>query len=96
MSDSASDDGTDRRSQILLTLVPTFAGIGAAIVSSILASGATDMVGVIVLGGFTLSSVGIGRLTTNRDFGAKDYLYMAFLASFSWFMLWAILLTAAA
>ena len=85
---------------VTVTAIACLAGIGAAIVSAFVAEGATDLIGVYVLAGaiivqFPLFRVleKLGLQLDTDDFGAKDYLYVAFMTFALWFVAWTILLT---
>jgi hypothetical protein len=86
---------------ITVTTLSSFAGIAAAVASSALTSGAaadaaTDTIALYVLAGAVFVQFPILRLLgiDVEDFGAKDYLYVAFMTFSLWFVSWGVLLTA--
>lgn len=81
---------------VTVTTTATLAGIGAALLSMMQASGSGDpiagffvMAAVIVQMPF-YSLIGIDT----EEFGGKDYLYIVFMTFTLWFISWGILLTA--
>jgi protein involved in ribonucleotide reduction len=88
---------------VTVTAIACLAGVGAAVVSSIVAGGATDTLAVYVLAGAVIMQVPLlglldaaGLELDVEDFGAKDYLYVAFMTFALWFVCWAILLSTGA
>ncbi|WP_276260065.1 hypothetical protein [Haloglomus litoreum] len=101
-------DTVDRRTAhlrgVTVTTLAALAGIAAAVVSSQLATGATDRTALFVLVGFTfaqfavlqgIDTAGILQLDVD-DFGAKDVLYVVFMTFAFWFVSWGVLLTSGA
>ncbi|MFP4626934.1 MAG: hypothetical protein ACOCQ7_02730 [Natronomonas sp.] len=85
---------------VTVTAIACLAGIVAALASSILASGATDTIGVFLLAGAVFVQFPLFRVLEMagleldvEDFGVKDYLYVAFMTFAMWFVAWTILLT---
>jgi hypothetical protein len=101
-------DTADRRTAhlrgVTVTTLAALAGIGAALVSSQVATGATDRAALFVLVGFTFAQFAVlqgidkaGLLQLDvQDFGAKDVLYVVFMTFALWFVSWGILLTSGA
>ncbi len=88
---------------VTVTAIACLAGVVAALVSGAVADGAGDILGVYILTSaiivqfplFKLIEMAGLELNTD-DFGAKDYLYIAFMTFSLWFVCWAILLTTGA
>ncbi|WP_299235537.1 hypothetical protein [Natronomonas sp.] len=100
-------DTADRRTAhirgVTVTAIACLAGVAAAVVSSAVAAGADDLIGVYVLSGAIIVQFPLHRVAEaagvdldTDDFGAKDYLYVAFMTFSLWFVCWAILLTTGA
>jgi hypothetical protein len=88
---------------VTVTAIACLAGIAAAVISSVIAEGASDSIAVYVLVGAIIVQFPVFRLLEaagiqldTDDFGAKDYLYVAFMTFSLWFVSWAILLTTGA
>ncbi|MEF8831823.1 MAG: hypothetical protein V5A23_09855 [Halobacteriales archaeon] len=88
----------DHFRSLTVTTLASLSGLAAALVSSAVVSDPTSMTGLYVVGGFiliqypVLQALGIDV----EEFGAKDHLYVAFMAFSMWFVVWSILLTAGA
>ena len=80
---------------LTVTTLAAVMGVAAALVSSMVATGAADTLAVYVLAGAVLVQFPILQLLgiDVEDFSAKDYLYVAFMSFSLWFVCWAILLT---
>jgi hypothetical protein len=90
---------------LTVTTLASIAGILAAIGSSVVTAGAADpatsTTGVVVVVAAVLVQFPIlealGRAglvaVEVQDFGAKDYLYVAFMTFSLWFVSWTVLLT---
>jgi hypothetical protein len=81
--------------------VTTFAsllGMAAGVGSSALASGPGDRIGLYLMGGAVLIQLPIYAVIgiDTDEFGAKEYLYIAFMTFSLWFITWAIMLTTGA
>jgi hypothetical protein len=89
---------------VTVTTLAALAGIAAALVSSTVATGATDRSALFVLVGFTFAQFAVlqgidaaGLLELNVDeFGAKDVLYVVFMTFSFWFVCWGVLLSSGA
>jgi uncharacterized membrane protein len=85
---------------VTVTTLATLAGVGAAVVSGLVVGtgveAATNTTGVFILAGFIAAQFPVLRVigVDVTDFGAKDYLYVAFMTFTLWFITYAILLTA--
>ena len=97
-------DSAERRTAhvrgVVVTAIACLMGVLAAIVSTAVASGATDALGVYVLAGAVIVQFPLFRILEKtgmdlraNDFGVKDYLYVFFMTFSLWFVCWAILLT---
>jgi hypothetical protein len=104
----ATDTASPRASHIrgvTVTTLASLAGMVAAVVSSIVTEGAanpaTDTLGLYVLAAAILVQLPIlqvlgktGLVAVDvEEFGAKDYLYVAFMTFSLWFVCWTIILT---
>ena len=85
---------------VTVTALACLGGVGAAVVSSAVAGGATDPVGVYVLAAVVVAQFPLHRALEAagidldvEDFGAKDYLYVVFMTFALWFVCWTVLLT---
>jgi hypothetical protein len=85
---------------VTVTAIACLAGVVAAVVSTAVASGASDPLGVYVLAGAVVVQFPLFRILEKAgieldtdDFGVKDYLYVAFMTFALWFVCWSILLT---
>jgi hypothetical protein len=83
---------------VTVTTVSAVMGVVAAVVSSVVATSATDRLAVFVLAGAVLVQFPLLKLLGMdvEDFSTKDYLYVFFMTFALWFVSWAILLTAGA
>ena len=88
---------------VTVTAIACLSGVVAAVVSSIIAAGATDTLAVYVLAGAIIVQFPVLGLLEKAgmeldidDFGVKDYLYVAFMTFALWFVCWAILLSTGA
>jgi len=86
---------------VTVTFIACFAGVVAAVVANSVASSATDPLGAYVFAGAVVVQFPLHRALEAagidldvEDFGAKDYLYVAFMTFALWFVCWTILLTA--
>lgn len=83
---------------VTVTTVATVGGVLAGVVSAVVATDASDTIGLTILIGaillqfpvFYALGLDIG------DFSTKDKLYVAFMTFTMWFISWAILLTTGA
>ncbi|WP_435196721.1 hypothetical protein [Natronomonas sp. EA1] len=84
---------------LTVTSLAAIMGIVAAGVSSVVTAEATNPatseLGLLVLAGAVIVQFPVLRLVgiDVEDFGAKDYLYVAFMTFALWFVCWAILLS---
>ena len=88
---------------VTVTAIACLSGVVAALVSTMVATGAGDTLAVYVLAGAVIVQFPLYRLLEMAgmeldvdDFGVKDYLYIAFMTFSLWFVCWAILLTTGA
>ena len=83
---------------LTVTTLASLLGMVAGAGSQVLASSPSDRIGLYLAGGAVLvqipvyAAVGIDV----DDFGAKEYLYIAFITFSMWFITWGILLTTGA
>ena len=84
---------------LTVTALASLMGVAAAVVSSVVTAGAstpaTDPMGTYVLAGAILVQFPVLKVVgiDVEDFGAKDYLYVAFMTFSLWFVCWGILLS---
>jgi hypothetical protein len=106
-TDTVSPRASHLRS-VTVTALASLAGIGAAVGSSLVTAGsaspATDQMALYVLVAAILVQFPVLQLLGRaglvavdvEEFGAKDYLYVAFMTFSLWFVSWTILLTTGA
>jgi hypothetical protein len=83
---------------VTVTTIATVSGILAGVVAGAVATGASDMIGLAVLGAaivvqfpvFYAIGLDVG------DFSTKDQIYVGFMTFVMWFISWGILLTVGA
>ena len=80
---------------VTVTTSTALAGVAAGLVSSAVASGATDMTGLLIVGVFIFGQYPLLRVLgiDVEEFSKKDHLYVWFMTFSMWFVIWAILLT---
>ncbi|MGM0590360.1 MAG: hypothetical protein ACQETI_01810 [Halobacteriota archaeon] len=84
---------------VTVTTLASLAGVGAALLSAYIvgtsAAAASDTRAVFILAAFIVAQLPVLRVigVDVGDFGAKDYLYVAFMTFTLWFISYAILLT---
>jgi len=83
---------------LTVTTLASLLGIGAGVGSLALASGPKDRVGLYLVAGAVLVQIPVYAVIgiDVDDFGAKEYLYIAFMTFSMWFISWGILLTTGA
>jgi len=88
---------------VTVTAIACLAGVAAAVVSAAVADGAGDTLGVYILVSAIVVQFPLFKLLEmagldldTDEFGAKDYLYIAFMTFSLWFVCWTILLTTGA
>ena len=83
---------------VTVTTLATVAGVVAGVVSAFVASGPTDITGLVVALGALLAQLPVLQVLgiDVREFGTKDNLYIVFMTFALWFVTWAILLTSGA
>ena len=95
MATDTADGMSSHMRGLTVTTITAVAGIGAAFGSNAIASGATDITGLLVVAVAVVAQfpvlrvIGIGQ----DDLSTKDVLYIAFMTVSMWFVAWAILLT---
>jgi hypothetical protein len=95
MATETVDRRAAHRRSLKVTALACLAGVVAGLISSMLAGGPSDTVGVAVAAAAVLVSLGAMRLVgvDVREFSTKDNLYVAFMVFSLWFVVWTILLT---
>jgi hypothetical protein len=95
MATETTDARADHLRSLTVSSVTSLSGIAAALVSAVVASGATDTAGLYPLAGVILLQLPLLRLlgVDVEDFSMKDNVYIAFMTFALWFVTWAILLT---
>ncbi|MGB9986745.1 hypothetical protein [Salarchaeum japonicum] len=93
-TETASRMDAHRRG-VTVTTVACLAGVAAGVLSSVLATGATDTTGLGLAIVAMLVNLGVLRVVgvNVSEFGAKDHLYTGFMTFALWFITWGILLT---
>ena len=81
---------------VTVTAIACLFGVGAGVLSAAYASSAGDPLGLLIMGAAILGQFPLLRVIgiEVETFGAKDYLYVAFMTFCLWFVSWGILLTA--
>lgn len=95
MATETVDERADHLRSLTVMALTSLSGIAAGLVSTVLASGATDPTGLFPLAGVILLQLPVlGLLGVDVEgFSAKDNIYVAFMTFSFWFVTWAILLT---
>jgi len=89
----------DRRAahirSLKVTAVASIGGVAAGVVTPLVATSATDQLGLAVFLGAVLVEQVVMRLlgVEVEDFSTKDHLYVAFMTFALWFITWTIILT---
>jgi hypothetical protein len=103
-TDTVSPRASHLRS-VTVTALASLAGVGAALVSAAVTAGAanpaTNQMALFVLVAAIVAQFPVlqvlGRagivVVDIEEFGAKDYLYVAFMTFSLWFVSWTVLLT---
>jgi len=98
MATDTADGMTPHIRGLTVTTLTAVAGIGAAFASNAVATGAGDLIGVLIVAAAIaaqlpiLQVIGIDR----DDLSGKDILYIAFMTFAIWFVSWGILLSTGA
>jgi hypothetical protein len=89
---------SDHLRGLTVTTFASILGIVAGVAASSLASGPNDTVGIYLLVGAIAVQLPVYMAIGIEvdEFGAKEYLYIAFITFSLWFVTWAILLTTGA
>ena len=95
MATETVDRRASHRRSILVTSIATLLGVAAGVLSSMLASGPGDTLGIALVAAGVFASLGAMRVVgvEVEDFSTKDHLYVAFMVFSLWFVTWTILLT---
>ncbi len=95
MATETVDRKAAHRRSLKVTAVATLGGVAAGVVTPMVASSATDQLGLAVFLGAVLVEQLVMRLlgVAVEDFSTKDHLYVAFMTFSLWFVTWTILLT---
>jgi hypothetical protein len=83
------------RRGLKVTALACLGGVVAGLVSSSVATGATDSLGLAIGVAAVFASMGAMRVVgiDVSEFSTKDHLYVAFMTLSLWFVVWTILLT---
>jgi len=95
--ETESDDGlSPYMRSITVTTCSTLAGIAAAVLSLMEATGPEDPTGAFLLLAAIIVQFPLYKAigVDTGDFGGKDYAYVFFMTFVLWFISWGILLTA--
>ncbi|GAD53531.1 hypothetical protein MBEHAL_2291 [Halarchaeum acidiphilum MH1-52-1] len=95
MTETLDKQAAHRRG-VTVTTVACLTGVAAGLVSNVVASGATDRIGVAPLVAALVLNLGIVRIlgVDVEGFSTKDHLYTAFMSFALWFVTWGLLLSA--
>ena len=98
MATETADRQASHRRSILVTALASLGGIGAGLLSSSLASGPSDTMGITMVAAGILVVLGAIRMVgvDVEGFSTKDHLYVAFMTFSLWFVTWTIMLTTGA
>lgn len=94
--DGESEGMSSYMRSVTVTTTATLAGIVAALLSMARAAGPEDTTALIWLFALILAQFPFYKVLgiEIEEFGAKDFLYVAFMTFALWFIAWGILLTA--
>ncbi|GGN06144.1 EMC6-like membrane protein [Halarchaeum nitratireducens] len=95
MTETLDKQAAHRRG-VTVTTVACLTGVAAGLGAHVVASGATDRLGVALLVAAAALNLGIVRVlgVDVEGFSAKDHLYTAFMTFALWFVTWGVLLSA--
>ena len=98
MATETVDRRASHRRSILVTSIATLVGVAAGVLSSMLATGPGDTLGLALVAAGVFAGLGAMRLVgvDVEEFSTKDHLYVAFMVFSLWFVTWTILLTTGA
>ena len=98
MATETAERRAAHRRGVKVTTTATLLGVVAGLVSSAMATGPSDRVGVAVVVGAIIASLGVMRVlgVDVEEFSTKDHLYVAFMTISLWFITWTILLSTGA
>lgn len=96
MTETVEKRAAHRRG-VTVTTVACLTGVGAGLAADVVASGATDKLGVVPLVAAVLVNLGVIQVlgVDVEDFSGKDHLYTAFMSFALWFITWGLLLSTA-
>jgi hypothetical protein len=94
-TETAEEGWDDHLRGLTVTSLASLLGVAAGVGAQTLASGPSDRLGLYLLGAAVLVQFPVyAAVGMNTDeFGAKEYLYVAFITFSLWFVSWGILLT---
>lgn len=83
---------------VTVTTVATLLGVASGVGAAAVASGPSDTVGLMFLGGAILVQLPVLSVlgVDVDDFSTKDHIYVVFMTFVLWFITWSLLLTAGA
>lgn len=89
------DRQAQHRRSITVTSVASLGGVAAGVLSTFVASGPTDTLGLAIVFAATFAELGVMRVlgVDVGEFSTKDHVYVAFMTFSLWFVTWGILLT---
>jgi hypothetical protein len=95
-TETVEDEGwNDHLRGLTVTTTACLLGLAAGVASTAIATGPKDRLGLVVAAGAVVIQLplywAIGIQV--EEFGAKEYLYIAFMTVALWFISWGILLT---
>ena len=94
MATETGDRRAQHRRSLKVTATATLVGVVAGVATPMVTTGPSDRLGLAVVFGAFLASMGVMRLlgVDVEEFSTKDHLYIAFMTFSLWFMTWTILL----
>lgn len=94
MATETVDRRAQHRRSLKVTATAALAGVVAGLATPLVAAGAADRLGLVVVAAAILAELGIMRLlgVDVDEFSTKDHLFVGFMTFSLWFMTWTILL----
>jgi len=95
MATETAERRAAHRRGLKVTALACLAGVAAGLVSSSVATGPSDTLGLAVAAAAIFASMGAMQVVgvDVSEFSTKDHLYVAFMTFSLWFVVWTILLT---
>ena len=95
MATETAERRAAHRRGLKVTALACLGGVVAGLVSSSVATGPSDTLGLAVAAAAIFASMGAMQVVgvDVEEFSTKDHLYVAFMTFSLWFVVWTILLT---